>query len=100
MTKELVVFTGGLSDDQEDEIELLDRSGAVRLSGDVVKRNLREFVDGLGEVLSSVSLKKMGYQLESVSVAVGIDGKGTVGFLGTGAEAGASATLTLEFKRL
>ena len=40
-----------------------------------------------------------GMGLKSVSVAVGINGKGQVGFLGTGVEVGGSATLTLLFER-
>jgi hypothetical protein len=35
--------------------------------------------------------------LTEVTVAVGLNAKGAVGFLGTGAEAGGSATLTLKF---
>jgi hypothetical protein len=39
------------------------------------------------------------YGLGEVEVAVGINGKGQVGFLGTGAEVGGTATLTLKFQR-
>jgi hypothetical protein len=38
------------------------------------------------------------YGLKTVQVAVGINGKGQVGFLGVGGEIGGTATLTLTFK--
>ncbi|MEP6018885.1 MAG: hypothetical protein ABJ251_10450 [Paracoccaceae bacterium] len=36
--------------------------------------------------------------LQEVTVSLGINAKGAVGFLGTGAEIGGSATLTLKYK--
>jgi hypothetical protein len=38
-------------------------------------------------------------KLTVVTVAVGIDATGKIGILGTGAEAGGEATLTLTFER-
>ena len=40
-----------------------------------------------------------GFELKSFEVAVGVNAKGEVGFLGTGVEVGADATLTLKFER-
>jgi hypothetical protein len=52
----------------------------------------------LHEILSAADKPAEGIRLKSVSVAIGINGKGQFGFLGTGAEIGGSATLTLNFE--
>jgi hypothetical protein len=66
---------------------------------DTVKKNLREFLGALDEMLPTVDQGQRGYGLDSFTVAVSINGKGQVGFLGTGGELGGAATLTLSFKR-
>lgn len=63
-----------------------------------VKENLENFMGAVRDLLPSVQ-QAGAYGLKSVDVAVGINAKGQVGFLGTGAELGGTATLTLKFER-
>jgi len=53
----------------------------------------------LRELLPTIADAGGDFKLSKVEVAVGIDGKGRVGFLGTGVEVGAQATITLTFGR-
>ena len=53
----------------------------------------------LQTLLPSVADAGGGFGLKTVEVAVGIDGKGHVGFLGIGVEVGAQATIKLTFNR-
>jgi hypothetical protein len=69
------------------------------LPTDTVKKNLQEFMASLHEILPQSATTHEGYGIDSFDVAVSINGKGQVGFLGTGGELGGSATLTLKFKR-
>jgi hypothetical protein len=50
----------------------------------------------LKEMLPSVDSASSGYGLKTLTVAVAINGKSQVGFLGTGAEIGGTATLAPE----
>jgi hypothetical protein len=92
MSREVIVFTGGKS---ADEFKLLDRESTLPI--DTIKKNLKSFVDNISDLLPAMDATPAGYLLQEFTVALGIDGKGKVGLLGTGAEAGASATLTLKF---
>ena len=65
---------------------------------ETLRKNLRQFLESLDDVIP-VSTVQGGYSLQEFEVAVGVDGKGTVGFLGTGVEVGAMASLTLKFRR-
>jgi hypothetical protein len=98
MAKEVIVFTGTEPYEEDEEIELLDEGGGTRFPVETVGRNLREFMDSLNEMMPDLAPGTAQYPLDKITVAVGINGTGKVGFLGTGAKAGASATLTLEFK--
>jgi hypothetical protein len=69
------------------------------LSTETIKKNLQSFLASLDEILPTADQKRHGYGLDTCQVAVSINGKGQVGFLGTGGELGGSATLTLSFKR-
>ncbi len=66
---------------------------------ETIRSNLAEFLLELDAILPEQEEKKHGFGLDSFQVAVSINGKGQVGFLGTGGELGGSATLTLSFKR-
>ena len=72
---------------------------AVALPTETIKANLKNFLASLDQMLPDKEPPKTGYLLESFEVAVSIDATGKVGFLGTGAEVGGSATLTLSFKK-
>lgn len=70
---------------------------ATQLPVDDLRANLETFTDALKSLLPAVADAGGGFGLTTVEVAVGIDGKGNVGFLGTGVEVGAQATITLTF---
>jgi hypothetical protein len=94
---EVVVFSAPSA---SDDFELLDdRTSAGRsvLPVETIKVNLQVFMQSVRDILPSVSAAG-DYGLKTVSVAVGINGKGQVGFLGVGGEIGGTATLTLTFE--
>jgi hypothetical protein len=79
------------------ELDLLgDSPGGVTTVG-ALRRNLGELLPGLGAIIADVKDKGAAAGLSEVSVALGVNAKGTVGFLGTGTELGGDATLTLKF---
>jgi hypothetical protein len=92
--QEVLVFAASGGD-----FDLLDERRKVSVPVDELRRNLEEFMGSLGEILPAAENTAAGIGLKSVTVAVGINGKGQVGFLGTGVELGGSATLTLTFER-
>jgi hypothetical protein len=82
-----------------DSFELLDEKRQAKLHVDDLRKNLDAFMASLKDILPSVDSAGAGFGLKTLTVAVGINGKGQVGFLGTGAEVGGTATLTLTFER-
>ena len=64
-----------------------------------VAENLRKFVNSLNTIVPAEGETSGDLLLKEFSVAVALNAKGKVGFLGTGAEAGASATFSLKFVR-
>jgi Trypsin-co-occurring domain 1 len=74
-----------------------DSPGGVTTVG-ALRRNLAEFMPGLGAIIADVKAKAENMGLNEISVELGVNAKGTVGFLGTGAELGGNSTLTLKFK--
>jgi hypothetical protein len=90
----VVVFSKG------DAFALLDESNrGTSLPVDELRKNLESFTKSLQTLLPSIVDAGGGFGLKTLEVAVGIDGKGHVGFLGTGVEVGAQATITLTFSR-
>lgn len=94
--REVLVFGKG---DSAGDFSLLDERRQVALPVDELRRNLDDFMLSLRDILPAADTMAAGMRMKSVSVAVGINGKGQVGFLGTGVEVGGSATLTLTFER-
>jgi hypothetical protein len=93
--RKIVIFTGDVT-----KFKLLDERSKVELSVDELRKSLEDFMASFEYIILPVAdkpTKDLG--LKSISVALGIDAKGKVGFLGTGAEVGGSATLTLTFER-
>jgi hypothetical protein len=88
------VFSG-----KSGRVETLSKSATVDLPVDELRKNLKAFLDAFKDALPDESQQPAGLGLKTVSVAVGIDGKGTVGLWGTGVEVGGNATLTLTFER-
>lgn len=97
MTSErtVFVFTGV----DRDEFELLDEKRKVPLPIEELKKNLRDFTQSLSEMLPTMEEPRAGVGLKTLAVAVGINAKGQVGFLGTGVEVGGTATLTITYER-
>jgi hypothetical protein len=93
-SRKVLVFAGSSGD-----FDLLDEKRKVALPVDELRQNLEDFMASLQDILLGADKPAGGMGLKSVSVAVGINGKGQVGFLGTGVEVGGSATLTLTFER-
>jgi hypothetical protein len=93
-SRKVLVFSGSSSD-----FDLLDEKRKIALPVDELRKNLEDFMVSLQDILAAADKPAAKMGLKSVSVAVGINGKGQVGFLGTGVEVGGSATLTLTFER-
>src|SRR6516225_8435054 len=94
-SRNVLVFSGSSSD-----FDLLDEKRRVALPVDELRKNLEDFMASLEDILPAADKPTAGMALKTVSVAAGINGKGQVGFLGTGVEVGGSATLTLTFERV
>jgi len=82
------------------DLGLLDETGrGTALPVAELRKNLETFTKALESLLPAVQSAGGGFGLKELEVAVGIDGKGHVGFLGTGVDVGAQATITLKFNR-
>lgn len=79
------------------EFGLLDEKRQSLLPVDELRQNMDSFLASLKNILPGEETTAGGMKLKSVTVAVGINAKGKIGILGTGAEAGGDATLTLTF---
>ena len=93
-TRKVFIFNG-----EGTNLELLDEKRQVALPVDELRKNLHDFIASLHDILPAAEKASPGLSLKTAKVAVGINGKGQVGFLGTGVEAGGNATLTLTFDR-
>jgi hypothetical protein len=98
-SQQVVIFTKEVKHQPyEPGLDLLgDSSGGVATVG-ALRASLESFMPALGVIIADVKEKTKAAGLEEVSVALGVNAKGTVGFLGTGAEMGGTASLTLKFK--
>ena len=93
-SRKVLIFTGSST-----EFDLLDEKRMVALPVNELRKNFEDFMASLRDILPAADKPAAGMGLKTVSVALGINGKGQVGFLGTGVEVGGSATLTLTFER-
>ena len=85
---------------KKDDFGLLDESGrGTALPVEELRRNLEAFTKALQSLIPAAESVGRGLVLKELEVAVGVDGKGRVGFLGTGVDVGAQATITLKFNR-
>ena len=94
-SQKVIVFTKNA-----DEFKLLSEKNKVELPVVELRKNLEEFMSAFEDMLPVAEKPAAGLGLKTISVALGINGKGQVGFLGTGVEVGGSATLTLTFDRV
>ena len=75
-------------------------SGAeVMESGRVDPSHIADQIRDIGDQLGDVFKQPLGLPLKSMEVALTITAEGSVGFLGTGAKAGAEASITLTFEK-
>jgi preprotein translocase subunit Sss1 len=93
-SRKVLLFSASSSD-----FDLLDEKRKIALPVDELRNNLEDFIVSLQDILAAADKPAGKMGLKSASVAVGINAKGQVGFLGTGVEVGGSATLTLTFER-
>lgn len=80
------------------DFEVAKRSAAREIPITTLKGNLQGFLDSLNEIIPEAK-GNTGFELREFTVQVGIDASGKVGFLGTGAEVGANASLSLKFQK-
>lgn len=97
MSDKVFIFSSEHTDPSNDVSLMGDKAplGSVDLA--VLKSRLEDMRPALIGVVDSLKTSVKDKGLTEVTVAIGINAKGAVGFLGTGAEAGGSATLTLKF---
>ena len=62
-----------------------------------LRASVDEVAPAITAIVDNMKEKAKAKGLTEITLALGINGKGTVGFLGTGAEIGGSATITLKF---
>jgi hypothetical protein len=93
-TETVIIFA------KKDDFGLLDETGrGTALPIAELRKNLESFTKALQSLLPAVESAGGGFGLKELEVAVGVDGKERVGFLGTGVDVGAQATITLKFNR-
>jgi hypothetical protein len=98
-SKKVIVFTKETrAAPYGEDVDLLgDSPGGVTTVG-TLRASIGELLPGLQAIIEDVKAKAATAGLQEVTVALGVNAKGTVGFLGTGTELGGTATLTLKFQ--
>jgi hypothetical protein len=98
-SQKVVIFTKDAKHEPyAPDLDLLGASSGGVVTVGALRESVGNFMPGLGAIIDDVKTKAKAAGLEEISVALGVNAKGAIGFLGTGAEAGGSATLTLKFK--
>ncbi len=77
-----------------------NRYGRAEVPVSLLKERLREFLEGVGELLSDLPLPSARYELSEVELSVEVSAKGQLSLLGTGGEVGGQSGLTLRLTRL
>lgn len=96
--QEVLIFTGGKGSLIGRDLDILGGTGGGVVTVGALRASVKEFMPALGAVMNDVKEAAVALGLEEVSVSLGINAKGAIGFLGTGSELGGEATLTLKFK--
>lgn len=94
----VLVFSSENSDPSKNLNLMGDGNSLSSVELGKLKKNVRDMQVSIDELIDEMKSSGKSKGLEEVTVAVSVNAKGAVGFLGTGAEAGASATFTLKFK--
>jgi hypothetical protein len=71
-------------------------SGAAAADPSVIAEQISDISNQLGSVFDA----PLGLPLKSMDVALTVTAEGGIGFLGTGAKAGAEGSITLTFERI
>jgi hypothetical protein len=82
--------------DYEDSSEN-NRNGFI--SASQLKRNVGEFLEVIKEAFNQAQNTADGIELSELECSIEINGKGQIGILGTGGEAGAKGAIKLKFTR-
>lgn len=98
----ITVFIGGW-----EEHALTTRGGgvlarlpeAVDVPLDTLREGLSAFLAGVDLIISDSPVKVGAYDLETIEISAQVDGTGRIGFLGTGVELTAAASIRLLLKR-
>ncbi|MEA5535000.1 hypothetical protein [Crocosphaera sp. XPORK-15E] len=74
-----------------------NRNGFI--SASQLKRNVGEFLEVIKDAFTQAENASEGIQLSELECSIEISGKGQIGILGTGGEAGAKGAIKLKFTR-
>ncbi len=69
------------------------------ISASTLKRNLGEFLEVIKEAFNQAEKTENGIELSELECSIEINGKGQIGILGTGGEAGAKGAIKLKFTK-
>jgi hypothetical protein len=70
----------------------------VKLNVDVLKENLREFIESMNQILADIPKLAEPYKVDEVEVSFEITAEGSIQLIG-GVKAGATGGFTLKMKR-
>jgi len=76
------------------------RAGLDSVAGTADPSRLAQQIGDISTQLGSVFDVPLGLSLKSMEVALTVTAEGAIGFLGTGAKAGAEGSITLTFERI
>lgn len=76
-----------------------DRNGNGFVSASTLKRNVGEFLEVIKEAFTQAKNTADGIELSELECSIEINGKGQIGILGTGGEAGAKGAIKLKFSK-
>lgn len=93
----VLIFSDDYTDPAQDAGLLQDKSRAGWVDIATLKANLDDLRPALEGVIDSLKTSGKAKGLTEVTIAVGINASGTVGFLGTSGSVGGEASLTLKF---
>ncbi|MGB5769731.1 MAG: hypothetical protein WBM32_07665 [Crocosphaera sp.] len=69
------------------------------ISASTLKRNVGDFLEVIKEAFSQAANTADGIELSELECSIEINGKGQIGILGTGGEAGAKGAIKLKFTK-
>ncbi|MDJ0580556.1 MAG: hypothetical protein AB4060_05995 [Crocosphaera sp.] len=84
---------GGYYDDSE------ENSRGNFVSASRLKQNVHDFLEVIQDAFSQAENTTIGIELSELECSIEINGKGQIGILGTGGEAGAKGAIKLKFIR-